>query len=122
MRHSNGCCARNLATKTRKGEHHAETPNSHSAAGGAAEYPAFADKPGGTYQFDTEGQHQFILFKISHLGYSWLYGNFNEFTGSFTVDEDNPENSKVRAEIKTASLTATTPSATSTCAVATFWM
>ena len=61
--------------------------------------PAFADKPGGTYQFDTEGQHQFILFKISHLGYSWLYGNFNEFTGSFTVDEDNPENSKVRAVI-----------------------
>lgn len=66
--------------------------------------PAFADKPGGTYQFDTEGQHQFILFKISHLGYSWLYGNFNEFTGSFTVDEENPENSKVRAEIKTASI------------------
>ncbi|HAB06424.1 MAG TPA: hypothetical protein DCE35_14110, partial [Alcanivorax sp.] len=37
-------------------------------------------------------------------GYSWLYGNFNEFTGSFTVDEENPENSKVRAEIKTASI------------------
>ena len=66
--------------------------------------PAFADKPGGTYHFDTEGQHQFILFKISHLGYSWLYGNFNEFTGSFTVDEENPENSKVRAEIQTASI------------------
>ena len=32
------------------------------------------------------------------------YGNFNEFTGSFTVDEENPENSKVRAEIQTASI------------------
>lgn len=65
---------------------------------------AFADKPGGTYAFDKKGAHQFVMFKISHLGYSWLYGNFNEFTGSFTVDEDNPENSKVRAEIKTASI------------------
>ena len=29
---------------------------------------AFADKPGGTYKFDTKGTHQFVMFKISHLG------------------------------------------------------
>ncbi|WOA31265.1 YceI family protein [Alloalcanivorax xenomutans] len=63
-----------------------------------------ADKPAGAYHFDTEGQHQFIMFKISHLGYSWLYGRFNDFDGAFTVDADNPENSTVEATIQTASL------------------
>lgn len=65
---------------------------------------AMADKPGGSYAFDSEGQHQFILFKISHLGYSWLYGRFNDFDGQFTIDADNPENSTVSATINTRSI------------------
>ena len=65
---------------------------------------AFADQPGGTYKFDTKGTHQFVMFKISHLGYSWLYGQFNDFTGDFTVDAENPENSQVNATIQTASV------------------
>ncbi|MED5390005.1 MAG: YceI family protein [Pseudomonadota bacterium] len=65
---------------------------------------ALADKPGGTYQFDKKGAHQFVMFKISHLGYSWLYGRFNDFNGTFTVDADNPENSSVEATIQVASL------------------
>jgi len=64
---------------------------------------AFAE-PAGTYQFDKKGAHQFVMFKISHLGYSWLYGRFNDFNGSFTVDADNPENSTVEATIQTASV------------------
>jgi polyisoprenoid-binding protein YceI len=44
------------------------------------------------------------MFKISHLGYSWLYGRFNDFDGSFTVDAENPENSSVQATIQVASL------------------
>lgn len=64
---------------------------------------AFAE-PGGTYQFDKKDAHQFVMFKISHLGYSWLYGRFNDFDGAFTVDADNPENSTVEATIQTASL------------------
>lgn len=65
---------------------------------------AFADKPGGTYQFDKKGAHQFVMFKISHLGYSWLYGRFNDFDGQFTLDQENPENSSVTATIQTASV------------------
>ncbi|MGB2336979.1 MAG: YceI family protein [Alcanivorax sp.] len=65
---------------------------------------AFADQPGGTYQFDKKGAHQFVTFKISHLGYSWLYGRFNDFNGTFTVDAENPENSQVTATIQTASV------------------
>ncbi|TBU89794.1 YceI family protein [Stutzerimonas kirkiae] len=56
------------------------------------------------YAIDKEGQHAFINFKISHLGYSWLYGTFKDFDGSFSFDAAKPEASSVKVEIKTASL------------------
>ncbi|MCB1836768.1 MAG: YceI family protein [Alcanivoracaceae bacterium] len=63
-----------------------------------------ASQPGGVYKFDQQGQHQFVMFKISHLGYSWLYGRFNEFDGEFKLDADKPQNSSVTATIQTASI------------------
>ncbi|MDO3720444.1 YceI family protein [Marinobacter sp. chi1] len=63
-----------------------------------------ADGHGGTYAFDDEGAHQFVTFKISHLGFSWLYGRFNEFDGQFVYDEENPENSSVSVTIDTSSV------------------
>lgn len=57
-----------------------------------------------TYVMDTKGAHAFIKFKISHLGYSWLYGRFNTFSGSFEVDEANPAQASVAVEIDTASI------------------
>lgn len=68
-------------------------------AGGAQ-----ASEHSGTYAFDTEGDHQFITFKISHLGYSWLYGRFNEFDGQFVYDAENPENSSVEVTVDTSSV------------------
>jgi len=56
------------------------------------------------YAFDIKGQHAFIQFKVKHLGYSWLIGNFNTFTGSYTYDEKNPANNSVTAEIDVASV------------------
>ncbi|MDX8407321.1 MAG: YceI family protein [Mariprofundaceae bacterium] len=56
------------------------------------------------YAFDIKGQHAFIHFKIKHLGYSWLMGEFRSFDGSFTYDETHPENNKVSVTINTASL------------------
>lgn len=56
------------------------------------------------YVIDTKGAHAFIQFRIKHLGYSWLLGRFNDFSGSFSYDENNPEASKVSVVIKTASL------------------
>ncbi len=56
------------------------------------------------YAFDIKGQHAFIQFKVKHLGYSWLIGNFNTFTGSYTYDEAHPANSSVTAEIDVASI------------------
>jgi polyisoprenoid-binding protein YceI len=56
------------------------------------------------YAIDKEGQHAFVNFKISHLGYSWLYGTFKDFDGSFSFDAKAPEASKVKVTINTASV------------------
>ncbi len=56
------------------------------------------------YKIDKEGQHAFINFRIQHLGYSWLYGTFKDFDGSFTFDEKNPAADKVSVTINTESL------------------
>ncbi|MCL2894891.1 YceI family protein [Brenneria tiliae] len=56
------------------------------------------------YKFDKEGQHAFIQFRINHLGYSWIYGGFNDFDGSFTFDEKNPAADKVNVTINTNSV------------------
>jgi polyisoprenoid-binding protein YceI len=56
------------------------------------------------YVIDKQGQHAFVNFKISHLGYSWLYGTFKDFDGTFSFDAANPEASKVNVTLKTASV------------------
>ncbi len=56
------------------------------------------------YKIDTKGMHAFIQFRIQHLGYSWLYGQFNDFSGEYSYDQNNPEAAKASVVIKTASL------------------
>jgi polyisoprenoid-binding protein YceI len=56
------------------------------------------------YAIDKKGQHAFVNFKISHLGYSWLYGTFKDFDGKFSFDAANPEASKVSVTLNTASV------------------
>lgn len=56
------------------------------------------------YVIDKQGQHAFVNFKISHLGYSWLWGTFKDFDGMFSFDAAKPEASKVSVTLKTASL------------------
>jgi polyisoprenoid-binding protein YceI len=56
------------------------------------------------YAIDIPGQHAFIQFKIKHLGYSWLLGDFRKFDGSFVFDPENPANNSVTVTVDTASL------------------
>ncbi|NNM00119.1 MAG: YceI family protein [Gammaproteobacteria bacterium] len=56
------------------------------------------------YDIDIEGQHAFVQFRVKHLGYSWLYGSFNDFSGSFQFDESAPGSATVSVTIKTASV------------------
>ena len=53
------------------------------------------------YRIDSGGKHAFIQFKVSHLGYSFVLGEFPDFTGSFTYDAENPNDSKISIEIDT---------------------
>ncbi|WP_296254940.1 MULTISPECIES: YceI family protein [unclassified Pseudomonas] len=56
------------------------------------------------YTIDKEGQHAFINFKISHLGYSFIYGTFKDWDGTFSFDAAKPEDSKIKIDVKTASV------------------
>ena len=56
------------------------------------------------YVIDTEGMHAFVQFRVQHLGYSWLYGRFDDFSGKFTFDEKNPEKNSVSVTIDTSSV------------------
>lgn len=56
------------------------------------------------YKIDTKGMHASINFKIKHLGYSWLKGRFEKFSGDFSYDSKNISNSNVSVTIDTASV------------------
>ncbi|MGM0517360.1 MAG: YceI family protein [Pseudomonadota bacterium] len=56
------------------------------------------------YVIDTEGQHAFIEWRIQHLGYSWLYGRFNDFEGGFEYEDGQIEDASVEVTIDMASL------------------
>lgn len=56
------------------------------------------------YVIDTKGAHASINWRIKHLGFSWLTGRFDTFSGTFAFDKDKPEASKVKVEIDTTSL------------------
>ena len=56
------------------------------------------------YIIDKKGMHASIQFKISHLGYSWLWGRFNDFNGTVSYDKNKPDASKVEVTIATSSI------------------
>ncbi len=56
------------------------------------------------YVIDTKGAHAFVQFRVKHIGYSWLYGRFDSFSGTFSYDEKAPEKSKVDVEVDLTSL------------------
>ncbi len=56
------------------------------------------------YVIDTKGAHASINFKVSHLGYSFIKGRFNTFSGDFSYDKNNIAASKVNVVVDTTSL------------------
>lgn len=71
-----------------------------AVAGFALSAPASAAQ----YVIDTQNAHAFVQFKISHLGYSWVLGRFNQFEGGFNYDENNPAAASVQVTVNTASV------------------
>jgi polyisoprenoid-binding protein YceI len=56
------------------------------------------------YVIDTKGGHASINFRVQHLGFSWLTGRFDTFSGAFRYDEKNPSASGISVTIETASV------------------
>jgi polyisoprenoid-binding protein YceI len=54
--------------------------------------------------YKIDSAHSFVTFRIQHLGYSWLHGQFRNIGGQFTYDGDNPEASSISVWIDAASL------------------
>jgi polyisoprenoid-binding protein YceI len=48
--------------------------------------------------------HTSVYFKISHLGLTHVFGRFNEFSGSFTIDPDDAAKCSFALTVKTESI------------------
>jgi polyisoprenoid-binding protein YceI len=56
------------------------------------------------YEIDTKGAHASINFAVQHLGYSWLVGRFDNFSGDFSYDPAKVQDSKISVTIDTKSV------------------
>jgi len=75
-----------------------------SAVALSAALTIFSQAMAADYVIDKKGQHAFVNFKVSHLGYSYIIGRFNDFSGTFSHDASNPGASKTEVVINTRSI------------------
>lgn len=54
--------------------------------------------------FQIDGSHSSVNFKVSHLGIGWLTGRFNSFSGDMSYDKDAIDDAKISVSIDTQSL------------------
>src|SRR5258708_9312046 len=59
--------------------------------------------------FKIDPVHSAILFKINHFGVGNIYGRFDTFAGTFTIDQADPCRDAVSVEIKTDSVDSNAP-------------
>ena len=50
--------------------------------------------------FYVDPVHSSVVFRIQHLGVSDSFGRFNDPTGRFKIDEDNPEKNSIEISVK----------------------
>ena len=55
-------------------------------------------------KFEIDPVHSSILFRVKHLDVSYFYGRFKEMSGSFQVDDKNPEKSTMEIEVSAESV------------------
>jgi polyisoprenoid-binding protein YceI len=60
--------------------------------------------PAAAAEYEIDPAHSFVEFRIQHLGFSWLYGRFNDVSGTYSYDADNPEASEINVRIDPASV------------------
>lgn len=55
-------------------------------------------------QYEIDKGHTFVAFEISHIGFAWIPGTFNDVEGSFTYDPDNRADSSAEFTVDVASI------------------
>jgi polyisoprenoid-binding protein YceI len=55
-----------------------------------------------TYVID--GAHTSVIFGVSHLGFSYIYGRFNKVSGGYVLDGDNPAECQFQLAIDASSV------------------
>lgn len=55
-------------------------------------------------EYDYDLVHSSVSFKARHLGISWIHGRFNEVSGKFSLDRQDPSKSTFALTIKTDSV------------------
>ncbi|WP_415912960.1 YceI family protein [Neptuniibacter sp. QD37_11] len=56
------------------------------------------------YIIDTKGAHASVNFKVPHLGYSFIKGQFRDFEGYFSYQKDQIELSKITVNLDITSI------------------
>ncbi|QEF97675.1 hypothetical protein Mal15_17170 [Stieleria maiorica] len=54
--------------------------------------------------YDYDGVHSSVSFKARHLDISWIHGRFNEVSGTFSLDRQDPSKSTFALTIKADSI------------------
>jgi polyisoprenoid-binding protein YceI len=55
-------------------------------------------------EYTLDAMHSGVTFKISHLGLSWVHGRFDDLSGDFAIDPDNPGKCSFSLKIKAESI------------------
>lgn len=54
--------------------------------------------------FKMDPAHTSLIFGVSHMGFSYTYGRFNEVVGTYTLDKENPAASQFQLSINADSI------------------
>jgi polyisoprenoid-binding protein YceI len=54
--------------------------------------------------YGIDPMHSGVHFKISHIGLSWIYGRFNNYSGSFTIDPEDAGKCSFELKINTETI------------------
>ena len=98
-----------MPSRTRTEDRPSILPLALTAAAAAAMIWVFASPPAAAQEpeagtFAIAETHVHAAFSVSHLGFSKTIGNFDEVSGTFSLDPANPAGSSVSVTIKTASI------------------
>ncbi len=55
-------------------------------------------------KYEIDSVHSSVIFRAKHMGVTYNYGRFNEFSGNITLDNTDISKSMVEFEVKTASV------------------